>query len=127
MEIKACNNPSHVTLEIAEKERIEISDDSTITDDSFNHERLVLFVLTCLCYPCKKKHIIGMYIKKVHIEYRIEMTLDDSFKLLTPVGIQDRHFRRYYMENFITSLKPTKKKKRFLSDPNICNSRKCQN
>ena len=53
-----------------------------------------------------------MYIKKVHIEYRIEMTLDDSFKLLTPVGIQDRHFRRYYMENFITSLKPTKKKKK---------------
>ena len=51
-----------------------------------------------------------MYIKEVGIEYRIEMTLYDSFRLLTPVGIQDSHFGRYYTENFITSLKQTNKK-----------------
>ena len=50
-----------------------------------------------------------MYVNKVGIEYRIEMTLYDSFRLLTPVGIQDSHFGRYYTGNFITSLKQTKK------------------
>ena len=55
-----------------------------------------------------------MYIKEVGIEYRIEMTLYDSFRLLTPVGIQDRHFGRYYTENFMTSLKQTKQKLVFI-------------
>ena len=66
-------------------------------------------MLVVYAIPSKQKHTIGMYIKEVGIEYRIEITLYDSFKLLTPVGMQDSHFRRYYTKKILRSLKQTKK------------------
>ena len=37
LKIEGCNNPSHVTLKIRKREILEISNDSTITDDSHDH------------------------------------------------------------------------------------------
>ena len=60
-----------------------------------------------------------MYIIEVGVEYRIEMTLYDSFRLLTPIGIQDSHFGKYYTEIFITSIKQTKTNVVFIQGVNI--------
>ena len=45
------------------------------------------------------KRIRGSYNERRHVLYRREITLYDSFKLLTPVGIQDSYFGRLYTEN----------------------------
>ena len=50
-----------------------------------------------------------MYIKEVGIEYRIEMTLYDSFRLLTPVGIQESFWEILYGKSHY-KLKTNKKK-----------------
>ena len=51
--------------------------------------------------------------------YRNEITLYDSFRLLTPVGIQDSYFRRLYTDYYnklkTNKTKQNKKKKNYVS------------
>ena len=47
------------------------------------------------------KRIREKYNERRYVLYRIEITLYDSFKLLTPVGVQDSYFGRLYTVQYI--------------------------
>ena len=69
-----------------------------------------LYFVICATLQDINKIIKGeRYNERRHILYRKEITLYDSFRLLTPVGIQDSYFGRLYTVQLIQAYNKQKK------------------